>query len=169
MPYPSPCVSIDCIADSFSGPAPLPASRAYRQSRQLTIPMPILQPCALTVVTAVHAIPWLDHGLQPLHSRLPAGQTLPGCRAVPCGCSRSLGSAAICLPSSVLEPTGDVAAAASGPGRWSPGCLRPPWRRPGSIVFKIVFSRAILKIHRERSERGICKMLFESILQVAEL
>lgn len=62
---------------------PLPASRAYRQSRQLTIPMPILQPCVLTVVTAVHAIPWLDHGLQPLHSRLPAGQTLPGCRAVP--------------------------------------------------------------------------------------
>lgn len=62
----------------------------------------------------------------------------------PCGRSRSLGSATICLPSSVLEPTGDVAATASGPGRWSPGCLRPPWRRPGSTAFKIVFSRAIL-------------------------
>ena len=139
LPYP-----LTALLTHLVVPPPLPASHAYRQSRQLTIPMPILQPCVLTVVTAVHAIPWLDHGLQPLHSRLPAGQTLPGCRAVPCGCSRSLGSATICLPSSVLEPTGDVAAAASGPGRWSPGCLRPPWRRPGSTAFKIVFSRAIL-------------------------
>ena len=43
-----------------------------------------------------------------------------------------------------LESHGDVVAAASGPGRWSPGCLRPPWRHPGSTAFKIVFSRAIL-------------------------
>ena len=166
MPCSSPCVSIDCIADSFSSPVPpLPASRAYRQSRQLTIPMPILQPCVLTVVTAVHAIPWLDHGLQPCVLTIASRSGvsgLPGCPLRLLAVSRfrhhlpavvGLGAHGRRWPgwsfssgcwTSALEPTGDVVAAASGPGRWSPGCLRPPWRRPGSTAFKIVFSRAIL-------------------------